>query len=68
VRLIKPDPRIFKLFFERHAVDPADAVYIDDLPSNVEAAAGLGMHGILFTDPTALRSELVKLGLLGMGG
>jgi 2-haloacid dehalogenase len=64
VRLIKPDPRIFKLFFEAHAIDPGDAVYIDDLPSNVEAAAALGMHGILFTDPSALRSELVKLGLL----
>jgi len=64
VRLIKPDPRIFQLFLETHAVDPAHAVYIDDLPSNVEAAAALGMHSILFTDPSALRSELVKLGLL----
>jgi 2-haloacid dehalogenase len=64
VRLIKPDPRIFQLFFETHAIDPADAVYIDDLPSNVEAAAALGMHSILFTDPSALRIELVKLGLL----
>jgi 2-haloacid dehalogenase len=64
VRLIKPDPRIFKLFFETHAIDPARAVYIDDLPSNVEAAAALGMHSILFTDPSALRLELVKLGLL----
>jgi 2-haloacid dehalogenase len=64
VRLIKPDPRIFQLFFETHGIDPAHAVYIDDLPSNVEAAAALGMHGILFTDPSALRCELVKLGLL----
>ena len=40
------------------------ALYIDDLPANVEAAGALGMHGVLFTDPAALRSELVKLGLL----
>src|SRR5271155_985952 len=64
VRLLKPDPRIFQHFFETHTVDPSHAVYIDDVESNVEAAVAQGMHGILFTDPPTLRSELVKLGLL----
>jgi 2-haloacid dehalogenase len=64
VRVIKPDPRIFQFFFATHGVDPAQAVYIDDLKPNVEAATALGMHGIVFTDPPALRRELVKLGLL----
>jgi 2-haloacid dehalogenase len=64
VRLLKPDLRIFQVFFETHSIDPTDAVYIDDLKPNVEAAAALGMHGIVFTDPPALRDELVKLGLL----
>jgi 2-haloacid dehalogenase len=63
-RLLKPDPRIFQHFFETFAVDPAQAVYIDDLAPNVNAASALGMHGILFTDPSALRGELVKVGLL----
>jgi len=67
VRLLKPDPRIFQLLFETHAVDPAQAVYIDDLPGNVATATALGMHGILFTDPSALRHELVKVGLLDSG-
>lgn len=64
VRLIKPDPRIFQLFLETHAVDPAQAVYVDDLPQNVETAMSLGMHGVRFTDPHALRTELVSVGLL----
>jgi len=64
VRLLKPDPRIFQLLFDNHAVDPAHTVYIDDLKPNVEAAVALGMHGILFTDPIALRHELVKVGLI----
>ncbi len=64
VRLVKPDPRIFRLFLETHAVDPAGAVYIDDLPRNVEAAAAVGMHGIRFTNPVALRAELVSVGVL----
>lgn len=62
VRLIKPDPQIFKAFFETFAVDPVQAAYIDDMRINVEAATALGMHGILFTTPAALRRELVKLG------
>ena len=64
VRLIKPDPRIFSLFFETNSVDPAQAVYIDDLQPNVDAANALGMHGIRFTDPAALRSELKQVGLI----
>jgi 2-haloacid dehalogenase len=64
VRLLKPDPRIFQLFFETYAINPADAVYIDDLKPNVAAATALGIHGIVFTDPPALRVELAKLGLL----
>ncbi len=68
VRLIKPDPRIFELFFETFAIDPAQASYVDDMPKNVEAATALGMHGILFTDSSALRKELIEVGLLDAGG
>ena len=60
----EPDPRIFKLFLETFAIDPALTVYIDDRGCNVEAAMALGMHGIQFTDAAALRTELVGLGLL----
>jgi 2-haloacid dehalogenase len=65
VRLIKPDPAIFQHFFSTFGIDPAQAIFIDDLLPNVEAARALGMHGIHFTNPPALRDELVKLGLLG---
>jgi 2-haloacid dehalogenase len=64
VKLLKPDARIFELFLERFAIDPAHAVYVDDRRANVEAAIALGMHGIVFTDPPALRRELVKVGLI----
>jgi 2-haloacid dehalogenase len=62
---IKPDPRIYRLLFERFAVPAHEAVYIDDNPRNAAAASALGMHGIAFTDPAALRAELAALGLLG---
>jgi 2-haloacid dehalogenase len=63
VKLLKPDPRIFKLFLETFAIDPALAVYIDDREPNVEAAVAFGMHGILFTAAPALRTELIRLEL-----
>jgi 2-haloacid dehalogenase len=63
VKLLKPDPLIFKLFLETFAIDPALTVYIDDRAPNVEAAIALGMRGILFTDAPALRTELIGLGL-----
>jgi len=63
-RTIKPNPRIYQHFFEAFAIAPAQTIFIDDLRPNVEAAAALGMHAIHFTDPAALRHELVRLGLL----
>jgi len=64
VGLIKPDPRIFELLIERFAIDPRRAVYIDDVETNVIAARPLGIHGIHFTTPAALRAELAELALL----
>ena len=64
VRLVKPDPQIFKHFCETFALRPEQIVYIDDLQDNVEAARTIGMHAIRFGDPASLRQELVQLGLL----
>ncbi len=63
-RLLKPDPRLFQLLLQRYTIDPKHVVYVDDHARNVEAARKLGMHGIHFTDPAALRRELSLLGLL----
>jgi 2-haloacid dehalogenase len=63
-KLVKPDPRIYRLLTERFGIKPDDAVYIDDNPRNAQVAADLGLHGIHFTGPDALRAELGKLGLL----
>lgn len=60
----KPDPRIFEHLVERFGVEPAAALFIDDSPANIDVATALGFHAIQFTDATALRRELVRLGLL----
>lgn len=63
-RLIKPDPRIFRLLMDRYTIDPWHAVFIDDVPGNVASAAALGIRGIHFTSPRKLRRDLADLGLL----
>src|SRR5215472_5348936 len=56
-RLVKPDPRFFHLLFERYAINPAEAVFVDDHARNVEAAQQLGMRAIHFKGAAALREE-----------
>ena len=64
VGVIKPDPRIFELLIERFAINPGNAVYIDDVEANVAAAQPFGIHAIQFATPARLRRELTRLGLL----
>ena len=61
--MAKPDRRIFELVVERFSVDPARAVFVDDKQVNVDAARGVGFHGVVFTTTDALRKDLRALGL-----
>ena len=62
--LIKPDPALFRRLFARYAIEPSQAVFIDDDPGNARAAASLGVHGIAFSSAAGLRAELQQLRLL----
>ncbi len=60
----KPDERIFRVLIERHGIDPAATVFVDDTLANVEAAEELGFIGLRFHDFLRLRTDLVRLGVL----
>ncbi|MGI8870581.1 MAG: HAD family hydrolase [Mycobacteriales bacterium] len=62
-RLVKPDPVIFRLLCARYAVDPAEAIFVDDTEKNVIGAREFGLHAIHFTGASALRDELSRLGV-----
>jgi 2-haloacid dehalogenase len=62
--VIKPDPRIFRILFERYDIGPETAVFIDDVERNAAAATVLGLHGIHFRSPEQLRRELAAVGIL----
>jgi len=57
----KPFPDFYKKLFDRFAINPAKAVFIDDNLRNVHAAEGLGVKGIYFKNPAQLREDLKKL-------
>ncbi|HWM87384.1 MAG TPA: HAD family phosphatase, partial [Kofleriaceae bacterium] len=63
-RLVKPDPRFYRLLVERAAIRADEAVFIDDIADNVEGARAVGMIGVQFRNAPALRRELVQLRLL----
>jgi 2-haloacid dehalogenase len=57
-RLIKPDPRFFRLLVDRFGLDPGTTFYVDDSAANVEAARRLGFDAVRFTGPERLRRDL----------
>ena len=60
VKLIKPDPAIFRLTCERLAVSPDEAVFIDDREANLIGAKKAGLSTILFSDALALEKALAQ--------
>jgi 2-haloacid dehalogenase len=63
-RVTKPDPRIFSILIERHRLDAARTVFIDDSPANIAAARTAGLVTIRHESPGRLREQLVQVGLL----
>lgn len=64
IGICKPDARIFRQLIERHELEPARTVFVDDVLQNVEAADRQGMVALHFRDAGTLRSQLIRLGLL----
>lgn len=60
----KPDNRIFEALIERYDLVPERAVFIDDLPANVQAAEAMGFRTIRFQGADELRRSLTALAVL----
>ena len=48
VKYIKPDPAIYRLFFEKFSLNPEECFFIDDRADNIEAGRKLGMEGFVY--------------------
>src|SRR3546814_6091835 len=63
-KLMKPDPAIYALAIERFGIDPAGALFVDDVAANVAGAESAGIAGHRFVDAAMLERALVARGYL----
>ncbi len=63
-KLVKPDPAIFRHAARRFGYPPAEMLFIDDSPANVQRAADEGWQAHHFTDAATLEADLQQRGLL----
>ncbi len=61
VQLAKPDSRIFELACSRLDIEPADAIFIDDIERYCAVAESLGMKSIVYTDLSSFRGSILEM-------
>jgi putative hydrolase of the HAD superfamily len=61
---VKPDPAAYREALEALGAEPAETLFVDDKERNLVPAREMGIHVHLFTNPPALREELVARDLL----
>jgi epoxide hydrolase-like predicted phosphatase len=66
--LRKPDVRIYELTCARLAVTPPEAVFLDDLGTNLKPARAMGMTTIKVDEPGAALVELEQILGFALGG
>ncbi len=64
VGVVKPDPRIYEILFERVGRDPSELLFVDDSLANVRAAEEAGMAAIHYAPGVDLERELRARGAL----
>lgn len=60
-KVIKPDPRIYRILLDRYGLKADECVFIDDNADNVAGAEAVGIRGIRFKGIGTLKEELDTL-------
>lgn len=63
--MMKPTAAIYERTLARLGRQPAEAVFIDDAPANIEGARQVGLHAIHYTLGLDLPAALAALGVVG---
>lgn len=63
VKLLKPDPQIYRRHTEDFSLDPSATLFIDDSAANVQGAQDFGWQAVLFEGPEKLQRDLRDFGL-----
>ena len=54
----KPDAAIYEHLCSKYNLVPEESIFLDDRQANLDAAAKLGFHTLLVTDPIGVRGAL----------
>ena len=63
VKLMKPDPKIFRLAVERAGCRPGECFYTDDIPAYTAAACAEGIDAVTFESAAQIERELAARGI-----
>lgn len=55
---VKPEAGIYGCLFRRFGLDPAECIFTDDRPENIEGGRAFGMDGIVFSGAARYEREL----------
>lgn len=58
---VKPSAKIYDVALQHAKVRASEAVFVDDMPTNIEGCEKAGMKGILFRDPKQTLEQLNRL-------
>ena len=61
LRMLKPEPEIYRHAADELGIDPRRIVFVDNREENVRGAEAVGMTGHVFTGAAALRGFLASL-------
>ncbi len=63
INRIKPEPEIYEALIHKYRINPANAVFLDDLPQNLEGAKPFGFHTIQVKSFEQMKEDLRELGV-----
>jgi putative hydrolase of the HAD superfamily len=63
IHYVKPEPEIYEELIRKYNINPIQAVFLDDLPENLEGAKPFGFHTIQVKTYEQILEALRKLGV-----
>ena len=59
-KLVKPDAAIYRRLTDRFGLDPAQCLFVDDMPANVAGAQAVGWQGYVHDGDTAKLAAMLQ--------
>ncbi len=58
IGVMKPAAAAYQTVLEQMRIEPGDAIFIDDMPANIEGAQAVGLEAIRYTDTRSVIDQL----------